>query len=228
MTKQTASQDTDPRRGRARGDIGRRIARRREELGLSREETAHRAGTAPGYLEYLEERPSAAPGSGVLLRIANALETTVSALHGGETDLPPGTGRASAHARMRELSDEECRELLSTHGVGRLLTATPDGPAITPVNYSVVDDAIVFRTALGTGPADVVNQDTAFEVDRIDDALSQGWSVLVRGVAREVTDAEQVRRLEETAYSRPWPQGRRDVWVCLVPRLLTGRRIDTP
>ncbi|WP_431783391.1 helix-turn-helix domain-containing protein [Streptomyces chumphonensis] len=211
--------------GRARGDIGRRMAQRREELGLSREEVALRAGTAPGYLEYLEERPSAAPGSGALLRIANALETTVAALHGGVTDLPPGTGRAAARAELRELDPAECRELLGTHGVGRLVTATAEGPAIVPVNYSVVEGDIVFRTAPEAGPAGVAGTDAAFEVDRIDDALSEGWSVLVRGPARTVTGEDEERRLVEQAYSRPWPPGERALWVRITPRHLTGRRV---
>jgi hypothetical protein len=39
--------------GSPRGDLGRRIARRRTELGLTRRETAQRAGMAPSYLRYL-------------------------------------------------------------------------------------------------------------------------------------------------------------------------------
>ena len=55
---------------RALGDLGRRLAARRTELGLTRAETAAQARMAPGYLQYLEEYPGAAPGSGVLLRLA--------------------------------------------------------------------------------------------------------------------------------------------------------------
>src|SRR5690606_39690642 len=40
-------------------------------------------------------------------------------------------------------------------------------------------------------------------VDRIDDALSQGWSVQVRGDAVTVTDPEETARLTERAYTRP-------------------------
>ncbi len=62
----------------AQGDIGRRIAQRREELGLTREETAFRAGTAPGYVQYLEEQSTAMPGTAVLIRLADALSTSVT------------------------------------------------------------------------------------------------------------------------------------------------------
>jgi transcriptional regulator with XRE-family HTH domain len=136
----------------ARGDIGRRIAQRRGELGLTRQETAERAGTVPSYLQYLEEQSTATPGTGVLIRLADALETTVTALRGGDADLPPGAGRAAGHPELVELSTEECRARLSTHGVGRLAMSTPTGPVVVPVNYSVVDDAVVFRTAPGAAP----------------------------------------------------------------------------
>ncbi|MEU0220578.1 helix-turn-helix domain-containing protein, partial [Streptomyces sp. NPDC006265] len=69
--------------GHPKGDLGRRITQRRTELGLSRQEAATRAGMAPTYLQYLEERPAADPGAGTLLRLAGALKTTVWHLTGG-------------------------------------------------------------------------------------------------------------------------------------------------
>ncbi|MFF4351249.1 helix-turn-helix domain-containing protein [Streptomyces sp. NPDC001530] len=206
-------------------DIGRRIRRRREELGLTMKETAARAGTAPGYIQYLEEQPTAAPGIGLLIRLADALETTVAALRGGDADLPPGIGRAALHPQWEELSTEECRARLSTHGVGRLALSTAEGPVVVPVNYSVIDDAVVFRTTPDTTPAAAVGTQVAFEVDHIDDALSQGWSVLLRGHAHEVTDPDAVRRLEERAYSGPWVGGERNLWVRIDLDSITGREI---
>lgn len=77
--------------GDARGDIGRRVAARREHLGLTRMELALRTGSAPGYIEYVETRPGP-HGASFMLRLANALETTVNELTGGTVDLPPGWG----------------------------------------------------------------------------------------------------------------------------------------
>lgn len=210
-----------------RGDLGRRIAQRRAELGLTRRETAARAGTSASYLRHLEENPAAAPDAGVLLRLAGALHTTVTELTGGNVDLPPGLGRAAGHRRFTELSASECRMLLGTHGVGRVGVPTASGPAIVPVNYSVVDGEIVYRTAPGTTPWQARGRLVAFEVDRVDDALSQGWSVLVRGDARVVTEPDDVRRLEERAYSAPWVGGGRDAWVRIHPVSITGRRIES-
>ncbi|CAL9344156.1 pyridoxamine 5'-phosphate oxidase family protein [Streptomyces sp. Tu 3180] len=208
------------------GDLGRRLARRRTELGLTRREVAVRSGLAPGYLRYLEEQPGAAPGTGVLLRLAGVLGTTLNRLTGGDADLPPGSGRAARHPEFTELDTEECRALLGTHGVGRIAVPTDEGPVIVPVNYSVVDDAVVFRTGPGTTPAGASGHRVAFEVDRIDDALSQGWSVLVRGDARAVTDPDEARRLDERAFSEPWAGGRRELWTRIDPLEVTGRRIE--
>ncbi|MDW4908616.1 pyridoxamine 5'-phosphate oxidase family protein [Streptomyces sp. ADMS] len=212
----------------AHGDIGRRIERRREELGLSLRETAERAGTAPGYIQYLEEQPTAAPGIGLLIRLADALQTTVSALRGGDADLPPGIGRAAFHPQWTKLTTEECRARLGTHGVGRLAVSLPEGPVVVPVNYSVIDGAVAFRTEPRTTLAAAAGTQVAFEVDRIDDALSQGWSVLVRGRAQAVTDPDAVRRLEELAYSAPWAGGERNLWVRIDPVGVTGREITVP
>ncbi|MFB7506045.1 pyridoxamine 5'-phosphate oxidase family protein [Streptomyces broussonetiae] len=207
------------------GDIGRRVAVERRRRGLSREETAGRARMSPYYLAYLEERP-ADPTLATLIRLADALGTSVAALRGGGIDLPPGQGHALLHPQLRDLSPEECRTLLSTHGVGRVAVSTPEGrPAVIPVNYECVDDAIVFRTAPDSVTAAAAETEVAFEVDHVDEALSRGWSVLAVGPARVVTDPEAVRRLAQGAHTMPWAGGEREMWVSIEPALLTGRRI---
>ncbi|MEW2166046.1 pyridoxamine 5'-phosphate oxidase family protein [Streptomyces sp. NPDC007084] len=211
------------------GDIGRRITTRREELGLSREETAARAGTAASYIQYLEEEPTATPGTSVLIRVAGALDTTLSALHGGDADLPPGLGQAARHPELVELDPEQCRERLSTHGVGRVAADTPDGLVVLPVNYSVADGEVTFRTAPGSTIASAVGSRVAFEVDHVDASHSQGWSVLVQGRAQAVTDDDTVRRLDSLAHSRPWAGGEdRNLWIRIDEQRITGRRIVVP
>ncbi|MGW3248925.1 helix-turn-helix domain-containing protein [Streptomyces sp. NPDC001070] len=214
----------------APGDIGRRVAKRRDELGLSREEVAARAGMATSYLRFIEEQSTAAPGPGTLGTLAAVLDTTVVALNGGEADLPPGRlGRASPHARLVELTPEECWSRLDRHGVGRVAVTTPGREAILPVNYNVVDRSIVFRTAPGSGPAEVTGTEVVFEVDHVDEALSQGWSVLVRGRARRVENPEVSQYLATQVYSGPWPgDDDRTVWVRIDVDGISGRRIDVP
>jgi nitroimidazol reductase NimA-like FMN-containing flavoprotein (pyridoxamine 5'-phosphate oxidase superfamily) len=201
------------------------MAARREELGITREQVAERAGTAVDYLRYLEERPTASPGTGFLVRLAGALETTVAALRGSDANVPPGIGRAAYHPELAELDLGECWGLLSTHGVGRVSVSTPEGPAIVPVNYTVVDGAVAFSTARGTTPALAAGAEVAFEVDHIDEALSEGWSVLVVGRAERVTDPAAVRHLVGAARSAPWAGGDRELWLRITPKRVTGRRI---
>ncbi|MFJ8074458.1 helix-turn-helix domain-containing protein [Streptomyces sp. NPDC096176] len=219
---QTGRGASDP--GHPKGDIGRRVAARRQQLGLSREDVALRAGSAPGYIEYLEEK-TATPGMGFLLRLADALETTVTTLTGGGADLPPGIGRAGDHPELVELGRDQCWALLGTHGVGRIAVTTTEGPAILPVNYLVTEGEIAFRTSSDALPASAADAEIAFEVDHIDDAFSQGWSVLAVGRARTVTEPEGVAKLEGQAYSAPWAGGDSDLWIVVAPDRVTGRRI---
>ncbi|MBK3624387.1 DUF1918 domain-containing protein [Streptomyces asoensis] len=206
-------------------DIGRRVAAERRRRGLGREETARRARMAPGYLAYLEEEP-ADPSASTLIRLADALGTTVTALRGGDTDQTPGRGRAMRRPLLRDIGPGECRALLGTHGVGRVAVAAPDGhPAVVPVNYEVVDGAICFRTAPRSTPAAAVGSEVAFEVDHMDEVLGQGWSVLAVGPASVVTAADAVRRLTGRAHTTPWAGGEREMWVSIRPTRLTGRRI---
>ncbi len=222
----SARSDATPPHGVANpGDIGRRVYTERKRQGLSREEAARRARMAPDYLAYLEERP-ADPSLATLIGLAAALSTSVAALRGAGIDLPPGQGQALLHPQLRDLGSDECRARLSTHGVGRIAVSTPDGPAVVPVNYEVVDDAIAFRTAPESVPAAAVGTEVAFEVDHVDEAMSQGWSVLVVGPAIVVTEPDAVRRLAEHAHTEPWAGGEREMWVSIRPTRLTGRRIS--
>ncbi|MFI8008398.1 helix-turn-helix domain-containing protein [Streptomyces sp. NPDC086010] len=209
----------------ARGDIGRRVAARREYLGLTRTELALRTGSAPGYIEYVETKPGP-HGSSFMLRLANALETTVNELTGGAVDLPPGVGRAANHPELVELGQEECWKLIGSHGVGRVVVSSEQGPAVFPVNYICTEGEIAYKTSVDSGPVDAAGHETAFEVDHIDEAFSRGWSVLVVGRARTVTEPEVVQRLEAPHSSTtPWAGGRRNLWIVLTPSRVTGRRI---
>ena len=192
---------------------------------MTRDEVAARAGAAAGYIRYVEEHP-ALPDVALLLRVAGALETTVTELCGANADLPPGLGEAAYQPELVALDESQCRARLSTHGVGRVSVTTEAGPAIIPVNYSVIDDAVVFRTAPGAAPASASGTKVAFEVDHIEDALSRGWSVLVVGTAEEVTDPETIGRLAAEAHSKPWAGGAREAWIRIEPEHITGRLIQ--
>ncbi|MFC9481714.1 helix-turn-helix domain-containing protein [Streptomyces griseus] len=211
----------------AKGDLGRRIAARRLQLGLSRQDVALRAGAAPGYIEYVEEQP-ATPGVGFLLRLADALETTVQELSGGAGDLPPAVGRGARRARMVELDEATCWARLGDHGVGRVALTLEDGPVVLPVNYQVLDGEVMFRTGDDSPLAAAADTEIAFEADHFDDAFSRGWSVLIVGTVRPVADDDASQQLRESAFSTPWAGQEREHVMLLGARRITGRRILVP
>nr|WP_176573359.1 pyridoxamine 5'-phosphate oxidase family protein [Nonomuraea pusilla] len=210
-------------------DLGRRLVHHRERLGLSREQVAERAEMSAGYLGYLEESAEP-PSSGVLYRLAEALQTTVDDLLGSDVDRPPGRGPAMAHPTLEVLQEEECLRLISPGGVGRVAFSGSHGPTVLPVNYKVREGAIVFRTA-PHGPMDEdlrtglegVEIKVGFEVDRIDEARHEGWSVLVQGAAHHVPP-EEAGDLAEAGIS-PWAGGARLLYIRILPTQITGRRI---
>ncbi|MET7640744.1 pyridoxamine 5'-phosphate oxidase family protein [Streptomyces sp. NPDC005438] len=208
-------------------DIGRRAAARREGLGLSREEVAGRTGAATSYIAYLEEQP-AVPSGGFLVRLAHALDTSVQDLTGYRADLPVGGAGAGRDARLSPLDVEECWRLLDDHGVGRVAVTTADGPAIWPVNYRVHQGRLVFMTAADSALAAASGTEIPFEVDRLDEAFSQGWSVLVVGPVNTVNTVggeEVAGELSEAGRFGPWAGEGRGTVMTLRPRRVTGRRI---
>ena len=204
------------------GDLSRRIAQRRSELHLSQAQAAARAGLSLRYLEYLERYP-ARPTPVALRQLAAALRTTPAALLGAGSNAPPGHADLRAISKLRPA---ECRRLIAPGGVGRIAFGTLSGPVVVPVNFTVLADTIVIRTAEGTIIDGHADEQVALEVDHIDDALCQGWSVLVRGPAHRVTQPAELRRLQEDAAVWPWPGGEREVYVRIIPTEITGRRIE--
>lgn len=206
------------------GDLARRVARRRRELGLSREEVASRAGMAVGYLDYLEQSPAVAIPRGSLIRLADALGTTVEALRGGSVDRQPGPGRAGPHPQLDVLTREECEAHLAGGGVGRLVFLTAGVPVALPVNFRYLDGDIVFRTRAGGALAAAAGTIVSFEVDQIDNAMSEGWSVLVSGHARLVDDPDELDKIAALVIE-PWPGGHRETVIRIQTAELSGRGI---
>jgi nitroimidazol reductase NimA-like FMN-containing flavoprotein (pyridoxamine 5'-phosphate oxidase superfamily) len=131
---------------------------------------------------------------------------------------------------IEELDEAESLRLISAGGIGSIAYQSRFGPAVLPVNYQWHDGAIVFRTArhspldqdLETGIAGG-DYKVAFEIDEIDTAGRQGWSVLIQGPAHHVSEDE--RESAERAGVEPWPAGERELFIRIVPNRVTGRRI---
>lgn len=127
-----------------------------------------------------------------------------------------------------ELSYDECRSFLATGELGRVAVSTPMGPRIIPVNYTLADGCIIFRTSpyslLGTYAR---NTDLAFEVDHVDPE-HKGWSVVAVGRAHMVEDLEELRVIKAGWDPSPWAGGKRSMYFRIAWRELTGRSLSLP
>jgi nitroimidazol reductase NimA-like FMN-containing flavoprotein (pyridoxamine 5'-phosphate oxidase superfamily) len=206
-------------------DLGRRIREHRKKAGLTREEAAAGAGMAVSYLAYLETSPDATPTPAAVARLAATLGTTTRAIAGAGLDLPPGGQPPGPHPSLAILSTAECRAYLGQGGVGRFLFTEDRGPVAIPVNYRMLGDDIVFRTAAGASASQgAAQQHVSFEVDHLDEALGEGWSVLASGHAHAVTEDSELAEVAALGVS-PWAGGAREIYIRLAPKALTGRRI---
>jgi nitroimidazol reductase NimA-like FMN-containing flavoprotein (pyridoxamine 5'-phosphate oxidase superfamily) len=148
---------------------------------------------------------------------------TLSALLSRESPAPEPAARWRA---LRTLGPAECFDLLEPGGIGRVGFTSADGIMMLPVNFAVTGKTIIFRTAPDTLLALYADARVSFEVDRLDEALHEGWSVLVHGHAHKVTDEREVKHLEDRTHLEPWAAGARDVYVRIAPTRMSGRRIQ--
>lgn len=208
------------------GDVGRRIAERQDALNLTVAQVAERAGMAPDYVEYLEHTPTAEPSSSALLRIALALEISLSDLLGGEQGRAEGGGDAAPDAHLADLNQTECENYVAGGGVGRVVFRSAGRPVALPVNFKTLAGDIIFRSADDGGVSTIgFDEPVSFEVDRIDDAMRGGWSVLASGTVHPVGAPEQLAEVEALGIE-PWAGGERDTYFRLSVTRLTGKRIN--
>jgi nitroimidazol reductase NimA-like FMN-containing flavoprotein (pyridoxamine 5'-phosphate oxidase superfamily) len=124
------------------------------------------------------------------------------------------------------LSRDECLNLLQYKAfVGRVGFVTEGRPFVMPVNYLCEDDSVVFCTAEGTQLGGVGDgAPVAFEVDDSSAMEHSGWSVLVHGTAREVTDPQELEALRRGPL-RSWARRPAEHWVRIPIDEISGRRL---
>lgn len=93
-----------------------------------------------------------------------------------------------------------------------------------PVNFRFVDGDVVFRTRSGGALAAAAGTTVSFEADHIDEAMSEGWSVLMSGRAQLVDDPSDLERLDDLDIE-PWPGGSREAVMRIETATISGRRI---
>ena len=109
-----------------------------------------------------------------------------------------------------ELSRDECWQLLREHEFGRLAFTVVDEQHLTPINYAVDGETLLFRTAPGSKLLAVaLGAEVAFEID--DFAGETAVSVVVRGRARHLPEdeAHRAENVPAAAVGRPGEVRRR-------------------
>ena len=122
---------------------------------------------------------------------------------------------------VRVLGDDEAWDLLSGVALDRLVTAGGGQVEIFPINFVAQDRSVLFRTAEGTKLfGAVMNDSVLFEADDHTDA--GGWSVIVRGTARVLSTAADIREADR-AQLVPWIPTEKLRYVRITPNDVSGR-----
>lgn len=122
------------------------------------------------------------------------------------------------------LEDREAWNLLGSVALGRLVTSFGGQLEIFPVNFVAQNGTVLFRTAEGTKLfTTVMNEKVLFEVD--DHTTEEGWSVIIRGTARMLSSAEEIREADQAGLM-PWVATEKLRYVRVTPTEVSARRFQ--
>ena len=127
-----------------------------------------------------------------------------------------------AEDAVTEMTPAECWDLLEHAELGRLALSVRDDVDIFPINFTVSEGALYFRTSPGSKLAELTaNPRVALEADRYDDIAAA--SVIVKGVAERLEQQDDIDAADRLEL-RPWIPTLKYRWVRIVPTRVTGRR----
>ena len=126
---------------------------------------------------------------------------------------------------LQHLSQGECLRLMALVPVGRIIYTRQALPAVELVNFALDHGDIIIRTdRSGKLAAATAGAVVAFETDSLDPSSQAGWSVTVIGHSHEVTDADEISRLEQIGLSS-WAPGEHEHFIRISPGILSGRQL---
>jgi uncharacterized protein len=139
--------------------------------------------------------------------------------------MPPTVELEPPDGGIETLSEDVCRELLASRELGRIAFQAANEIEIFPVNYSTDGTIVVFRTGPGIKLALSRATRVAFEVDEWNAATEVGWSVVLKGVAEEVTlGTDPFATVLRARPVVPLAPGEHDYWIAIYPATISGRR----
>jgi len=132
-------------------------------------------------------------------------------------------------AAFEELDRDECLALISTQRLGRLGVVVDGVPLVLPMGFLLNGETVVLQTNQGAKTLHGPLTSVSFEVDHVDWDEGVGWSVLIQGLAEDISTAidERSEMLRSLA-AHSWAPPPADRWLTILPRVITGRRIRVP
>jgi len=130
-------------------------------------------------------------------------------------------------AELVELSYTECVKRLASKRVGRLAVMVGYYPQVFPMNYLLDDSIVVVRAHAGTELMAANHANVSFQVDEIHEDRRSGWSVLVQGMAEDVTDrqGDPITERSRALGVDPWT-GAEPRLLRIIPAKITGRELS--
>jgi Pyridoxamine 5'-phosphate oxidase len=131
--------------------------------------------------------------------------------------------------RLSELSRGKSLRLLASVRLGRVVFTSRALPAIRLVRHVMDGDDIIIScgpegTAIVRDGAPEPGVVVAYEADAFDTDARLGWSVIVTGMARRVSDPGDIARYEQLLQPRAVDHG--DHIIRISPELVTGYLLD--
>lgn len=131
--------------------------------------------------------------------------------------------------RRIKLDSTESLRLLGSVPLGRVVFTKRALPTVRPVNHVLDGGDIIIRVGDGAALTARAEQGgapgvvVAYEADTINPETHLGWSVVVVGYARLITDPEDLARCRRIL--QPWVDGEMDCAVRIRPDVVTGIRL---
>lgn len=125
--------------------------------------------------------------------------------------------------RTLPLDKQEALRLLGSVSLGRIAFTANALPEIRPVNHILDRDEIIIRSHVGAAILATHGQIVSYEADMLEPDTHLGWSVVVLGKARVLSDPEALRRYRDLV--RPWVDRQMDYVIRIRPQRVTGYQV---
>lgn len=137
---------------------------------------------------------------------------------------------AGAESAIKELGVHDCWKFLDSTSLCRIAFAHGDAVENFPVNFVATNGTLLIRTGEGTKLSSLADGKTvAVEADGMNQYGTIAWSVIIKGHATGVSDAEETQDAMDAGLS-PWQPGRKNILIRITPQAISGRKfvIEAP